>query len=41
MTHHLNVSNGRNVMVDPNGNFVSGWQLNDQQFNNVAFRGSL
>ncbi len=41
VTHYLNVRNGKNVIVDPNGNFVSGWRLNNVQFNNVSMRGSL
>jgi RHS repeat-associated protein len=40
-THYLNLRDGTNSMYDPQGNWISGWKLNDQQFNNVSMRGSL
>jgi len=39
--HYLDPNTGLNVIVDPYGNFISGWKLNPAQLQNVLTRGSL
>ncbi len=40
-TFYLNPKTGLNVIVDPKGNFVSGWKLSPQQMNSVLTSGKL
>lgn len=40
-THYLDPSTGVNVITDRGGTFVSGWQLNPAQLNNVLQHGGL
>ncbi|MFG1608581.1 colicin D domain-containing protein [Actinoplanes sp. NPDC049265] len=41
VTHYLKLRDGTNSMYDPQGNWISGWKLNDQYFNNVSMKGTL
>lgn len=41
VTHYLDPSTGLNVIVDPAGNFVSGWRLSPAQLQNVLKHGGL
>ena len=41
VVHYLDPESKVNVIADTNGRFVSGWKLNDAQFENVKSRGSL
>lgn len=41
VTHYLEKSTGLTVIVDPNGVFVSGWRLSDDQLMNVLKHGGL
>ena len=41
VTHFYNVKTKLNVIRDPDGEFVSGFRLNEEQAMNVATRGSL
>lgn len=41
VTHHYNPNTGINVIVDPQGNFVSGWKLGQAQTQNLLSHGGL
>lgn len=41
VTHYYNPSNGLNVIVDSNDNFVSGWKLSPAQQTHVTTSGNL
>ena len=40
-THYYNANNGLDVVVDPNGNFISGWKLGAAQTQNLLAHGGL
>lgn len=39
--HNVDPKTGLNVMTKPNGEFISGWKLSNDQLSNVLSRGSL
>jgi hypothetical protein len=39
--HHVNPSTGLNVITSPEGEFISGWVLNEKQLWNELNRGSV
>tara|TARA_B110000046_G_scaffold91829_1_gene99860 strand:- start:649 stop:900 length:252 start_codon:yes stop_codon:yes gene_type:complete len=41
VVHYLDPITKLNVIVDKDGHFVSGWKLNEAQFENVKSRGVL
>ena len=41
VTHHVDPATGLNVIVDANGNFVSGWKLGSSQLQHVLNHGGL
>jgi RHS repeat-associated protein len=41
VTHYYNSNTGNNVIVDPSGNFVSGWKLGQAQTQNLLTHGGL
>lgn len=41
VTHYLDPTTGLNVIVDPDGVFVSGWKLGPEQLQNVLSHGGL
>jgi RHS repeat-associated protein len=41
VTHFFNQKTGLNVMRDENGNFLSGWKLDDQQLKDLITKGDI